>query len=197
MFSKLFVNSWINLYGVVASSAAGIYSKINVVSNMFANAVNMAASTMIGQNIGAGTYGRVPKILRTAAGITLTVAATLSLLVLTAPRLVFGLFTSDPDVMQASMALIPMLCALFFGGACRAPSNSLIDGSGNYKLNFCSAFLDGIVNRIGFSLLFGLVLVRDWSGFLWGDVIAGFTPFVIAAIYYKTGKWKTGPIHEQ
>ena len=41
-FSKLFVDSWINSYGVVASSASGIESKMNVISNLFANAINMA-----------------------------------------------------------------------------------------------------------------------------------------------------------
>lgn len=106
--------------------------------------------------------------------------------------MIFGMFTTDLEVIEASMILIPMLCALFFGSACRAPSNGLIDGSGNYKLNFFVAFLDGIINRIGFALLFGLVIVKGWSGFLWGDVIAGFTPFAIGVIYYKSGRWKKG-----
>lgn len=79
MFSKLFVNSWINSYGVIASSAAGIYSKINIISNLFSNAINMSASTMIGQNIGAESYERVPKILRTAMSITISVACALAL----------------------------------------------------------------------------------------------------------------------
>lgn len=192
MFSKLFVNSWINSYGVIASSAAGIYSKINVISNLFSNAINMSASTMIGQNIGAGSYERVPKILRTAMSITVSVACVLALIILTIPEVIFGMFTTDVEVIEASMILIPMLCALFFGSACRAPSNGLIDGSGNYKLNFFVAFLDGIINRIGFALLFGLIIVKGWSGFLWGDVIAGFTPFVIGVIYYQSGRWQKG-----
>lgn len=192
MFSKLFVNSWINSYGVIASSAAGIYSKINIISNLFSNAVNMSASSMIGQNIGAGKYERVPKILRTAMGITVFIAIVLSLIIVTIPKVVFGMFTTDREVIKASMILIPMLCALFLGSALRAPSNGLIDGSGNYKLNFFAAFLDGIINRIGFALVFGLVIVKGWSGFLWGDVIAGFTPFVIGVIYYKSRKWKNG-----
>ncbi|MCM1326855.1 MAG: MATE family efflux transporter [Bacteroidales bacterium] len=190
MFSKLFVNSWINSYGVIASSATAIYSKINVISNLFSNAINMSASSMIAQNIGAERYDRVPKVLRTAMSITLSVAVVLMLTILTMPRTIFGMFTPDPEVIEAAMLLIPMLCALFFGSACRAPSNGLIDGSGNYKLNFLVAILDGIVNRIGFSVLFGLVLPLGWSGFLWGDVIAGFTPFVIGMIYYRTGRWK-------
>lgn len=192
MFSKLFVNSWINSFGVIASSAAGIYSKINVISNLFSNAINMSASTMIGQNIGAGSHERVPKILRTAMSITLTVAAVLMVTIIAIPEVIFGMFTTDIEVIEEAMLLIPMLCVLFFGSACRAPSNGLIDGSGNYKLNFFVAFLDGIINRIGFAMLFGLVILRSWSGFLWGDVIAGFTPFVVGVIYYRTGKWKKG-----
>ena len=45
-FSKLFVDAWINSFGVVASSASGIESKLNQISNLFANAINVSGSSM-------------------------------------------------------------------------------------------------------------------------------------------------------
>ena len=68
--------------------------------------------------------------------------------------------------------------------------NALINGSGNFKVNFATAILDGIVLRIGLSILFGLVLGMEYFGFWLGDAIAGFTPFVIGVIYYFSGRWK-------
>ena len=68
-FSKLFVNSWINTYGVVVSAVSGIGAKLNNVSNLIASSVNTAGSSMIGQNIGAEKYDRVSKVVHTAATI--------------------------------------------------------------------------------------------------------------------------------
>lgn len=58
------------------------------------------------------------------------------------------------------------------------------------------SFTRSVVERT-FALLFGLVIVKGWSGFLWGDVIAGFTPFVIGIIYYNSGRWKRSNISHE
>jgi putative MATE family efflux protein len=190
-FSKLFVDSWINSYGVVASSASGIESKMNVISNLFANAINMACSTMIGQNVGAEKYDRVPKIMKSAFAIVFTIALMLSFIVIFFPKMLFGIFTSDNEVINACMLMIPLIVLIFMGSAVRSPNNGLIDGSGNFKLNIVVALFDGIINRIGFGLLFGLAMGMGWIGFLYGDAVAGFTPLLIGSIYYFSGKWRT------
>ena len=190
-FSKLFVDAWINSYGIIASSASGIESKINVICNLFSSAINVSGSTMVGQNIGAERYERVPRIMLSAFSIVFTADIILSAILILFPRTVFGIFTADEEVIAASMTMIPLLIVIFLSSAARSPNNGLIDGSGNYRLNFLTAILDGIVCRIGFSLLFGHVLGMGWIGFLWGDAVAGFTPLVIGGIYFLSGKWKT------
>ena len=70
--------------------------------------------------------------------------------------------------------------------------NSLLNGSGNYKVNFVTAILDGMVMRIGLSLLFGLALGMEHYGFWLGDALAGFTPFLIGVGFYFTDIWKKG-----
>ena len=46
-FSKLFVNSWLNSYGVAVSAFAGIASKINSISNLVSNAFSTAAYPLL------------------------------------------------------------------------------------------------------------------------------------------------------
>ena len=72
----------------------------------------------------------------------------------------------------------------------RAMMNALINGSGNYGTNFATAILDGIVLRIGLSVLFGLVLDMKHFGFWLGDALAGYTPFFIGLVFYFSGAWK-------
>ena len=192
--SKLFVNSWINSYGVAVSAFAGIANKIASVANLISNAMNTAGSTMVGQNIAAGEFGRVKKILKNLAGITLSVAAILSTLMCLFPEEIFALFTEegDADVLAIAAGYVPIAILLFLGAALRAMMNALINGSGNYKVNFVTAIMDGIVMRIGLALLFGLALDMKHYGFWLGDALAGFTPFWVGVIFYFSGAWKKG-----
>lgn len=192
--SKLFVNSWINSYGVAVSAFAGIANKVSSIANLISTAMNTAGSTMVGQNIAAGEFDRVKKILKQLAIITLTVAAVLSALICLFPEEIFSIFTDDgdADVLAIAGGYVPIAVLLFFGAAMRAIMNALINGSGNYRINFVTAILDGIVMRIGLALLFGLTLGMKHYGFWLGDALAGFTPFFIGLVFYFTGLWKNG-----
>lgn len=148
--SKLFVNSWINSYGVAVSAFAGIANKVSNISNL------------------------------------------ISALICLFPQQIFGIFTDEADVLTIADKYIPIAVMLFFGSALRAIMNALINGSGNYKINFVTAIMDGIVMRIGLAILFGLALDMKHYGFWLGDALAGFTPFWIGLVFYFTGLWKKG-----
>lgn len=192
--SKLFVNSWINSYGVAISAFAGIANKVSSIANLVSTAMNTAGSTMVGQNLSAGKYDRVKQILKSLATITLSIATLLSVLICLFPTQFFSLFTDNNDtaVLSIAQGYVPIAVLLFFGSALRAVMNALINGSGNYKINFATAILDGIVLRIGLALLFGITLGLEHYGFWLGDALAGFTPFWIGLIFYFSGHWKKG-----
>lgn len=190
--SKLFVNSYINSYGVWVSAFAGIANKVNSIANLVSNALNTAGSSMIGQNIAAKKYERVTKILKNLFAITFTVATAISIVLCLYPTQIFSIFTREDAVLNISYEYLPIAVLLFFSSAARAGMNALINGSGNYKINFATAILDGIVMRIGLSVLFGLVLDMKHLGFWLGDALAGFTPFVIGLVFYFSGAWKMG-----
>jgi len=191
MLSKLFVNSWINSYGVVVSAVAGIANKFASISNLISNSINTAGSTMASQNIGAEKYERVPRIMLTAFAVTFTIASLMTAVLLYFPEQVFNIFTDKKEVHMVCMEFLPIAVLLFYGSALRAPMNVLINGSGNYPVNFATALLDGIILRIGLSLLFGIGLKMEYTGFWLGDALAGFTPFVLGIVFLISGKWKT------
>lgn len=191
-FSKLFVNSWINSYGVAVSAFAGVANKISSISNLLSNSLNTAGSSIVGQNIGAKKFDRVPKTMITIAVFSFSLSSVLSIITILFPNQVFGLFTKDPDVLSIGLEYVFVAVLMFFGSACRAPANALVNGSGNYKVNFATAIFDGIIMRIGLAVLFGLSLGMGYIGFWLGDALAGFTPLVIGIVFYLTGNWKKG-----
>lgn len=199
MVSKLFVNAWINGYGVAVSAFAGIANKLATVVNMFSNAMNSAGSTLVGQNIVAGKFDRVKQILRNLLVITMAITLVFSVLIVIFPEQIFDLFIegSDPEVLSLAPAYVPIALLLFLASSLRATMNALINGSGNAKVNFATALLDGIILRIGLALLFGLALDMKHTGFFLGDALAGFTPFWLGMIFYLTGAWKKSAKQKQ
>lgn len=190
-FSMLFVNSWINSYGVIATAMTGIGNKLSSLVNVINIAFGTAGSAMIGQCLGAEKYARIPKVLKVSFSLNGSIAGMAMLTVILFPSAVFALFTRDADVLEMSRTYIPVLLLLFGSGALRPPMSSLINGSGNFHLNLAVAILDGVLMRIGLSLILGLAAGFGVYGFWYGHALAGFTPFVIGAWYFLFGNWKT------
>ena len=192
--SKLFVNAFVNGYGVAVAAFSGIANKIASVSNLISQSMNVAGSTMVGQNLAAGKFKRVKRIMATITLITLAASISLSISICLFPEAIFSLFTAegDADVLALVDGYLPIAVLMFMGSAFRSMMNSLLNGSGNLKVNFATAILDGIVMRIGLAVLFGLVLDYKHYGFWLGDALAGFTPFFIGLVFYCSGAWKKG-----
>ena len=189
--SMLVVNSFINSYGTVATAVTGVGNKLSTISNMFAQSMSTAGSSMIAQNIGAEKYERVTKVIVTSLTMIACITAILCAIIYAAPRGVFGIFSDDVEVLDMAEVYVPIALVMFASCIFRSPFMALISGSGNAKLNLMIALLDGVICRIGFAMFMGLTLEMGIFGFWYGNAIAGYMPFVVGGIYYLSGKWKT------
>ena len=188
--SKIVLMSWINLFGVVYSALAGVYNKINMMIGIVSNSFTAAGSTMVGQNLGAKQYERVPKILRTVGFCTILISTVFAFVMVGFQDSIYRMFTSDEVVVSNAYILLIPIILNFYGAATRSIAFSLINGSGNTKLNYAVAVLDGIISRIGIAALLGFVVKMGCQGFWYGDALAGFIPIVIGMCYYFWGNWK-------
>ena len=190
--SKIVLTAWINAEGVVYSALAGIYNKSALMMGIVSNSFTTAGSSMTGQSIGAEKYDRVPRILQVVLTIGLAIAIVVSVLLYCFPDVVCSMFTSDRDVLaKASLVVMPVILN-FFGCATRSGAFSLINGSGNSRLNLLVALIDGVIGRIGLAALFGFVLNWRSVGFWYGDAVAGFAPILIGTVFFFSGRWKKG-----
>ena len=199
-FSMLFTTSFICSYGLAVTTVTGIGNKINQIGNLVATSLNTAGATMIGQNIGAERYNRVPKVMMTVWGINIAISALLAGVIVAFPEWFFSLFASDlysvdaalgVTVMTVALQYVPLAVLSLFACAFRSGANSLINGSGNFAVNMSVALLDALILRIGLGLLLGLACGWGYKGFWYGNYISAFTPFFIGVVFYFTGKWKT------
>jgi putative MATE family efflux protein len=189
--SRLFVGARVNTYGVLATAVTGIGNKMDSACNVFTGSLSTAGATMIGQNIGAEKYERVPHVILSSFVVDAVVCGAMCLCVALFPRAVFGLFAKEADTLELAMTYIPVAVLSFVSCMFRAPMFGLINGSGNSKLNLTVGLLDGVLIRVGLSLFLGEVCGLGMYGYWYGAALAGFTPFFIGGVYYLSGKWRT------
>ena len=187
--TQMYLLSFINSFGMAASAAYNVSDKIYHIANIFAISVREAGGTMVAQNIGARKYDRVKTIVGSVAKVSFSAAAVMAAFSLAFPKTVFSLFTSDAEVLAQAASYMMVCCVIYFLSAAIAPYEGVVSGTGNAKLGFLGGMLDGVVFRIGFGMLFGLVLDMGALGFFLGDALARSGIVLVGAIYYHSGKW--------
>ena len=132
--SMLFVNSFINAYGTAEVAVTGIGNRLGAITAVVTNALSTAGASMVGQNIGARKYERVPKIIGISAVIDLAFALILTVGTVLFPDQIFGLFSRDETVTEEFIKLyhdyVPVAVLLYLGFAARSPFFALINGCG-------------------------------------------------------------------
>ena len=189
-FSKIILTSWINLFDVTYSALAGVFNKINIMCGVISQSFTAAGSTMVGQNLGAREHRRVNQILTAIAAFCIGLSSLLTVAMLLWPDAIYGIFTTDAEVLALASVLTLPIILNFYGSATRSVAFSLINGSGKSKLNLAVAIIDGVIARVGLAALLGFALKLDCRGFWLGDSLAGFMPMVIGAVFYLSGRWR-------
>jgi len=188
--ANLFVNSFIYAYGTTVSAINGIGTKLGTLSQMFSNAMLQGGSAMVGQNVGAGRHDRVKKVVYINMLYGAVVWILISGVTLMFRERIFGIFTSDEEVLNMSKIYLPALILRYLMFCTRCPFMALINGIGRPKINYILGILDGIVLRVGCSLLMGIVFDMGVQGFWMGNALGGFGPLFVGSIYFFTGIWE-------
>ena len=188
--STMYVASCINSYGVVVSALTGIGDKLRMIVAILGASVGTAASTMIGQNVGAGKYDRVRKIYGITMLVLLVPCAILGLLGVAYPHAVVRLFDSDPAVLEMAPRFMVINLFTYMSFVFYQPFTSLINGIGHASFALINGIIDGFVARIGGVWLLHSVLDRGCWGVWWGAALASYLGATIGTIYFLSGRWR-------
>lgn len=150
-----------------------------------------AAATLVGQNLGAGHPERAEQSAWRAGFFNMIFMATVGVIYLVGAPFFIGLFTAEPEAMQAGSMALRILAAgyVFYGyGMIIAQA---INGAGDTRtptlLNFICFWL------IETPLAWLLALYFDWgqAGVYYSIVIAESILAILAIWVFRRGKWKT------
>lgn len=189
--SVLFVVSLVNSYGVAASAAYGVGTRVDNFALLPTNALSAAGATMVGQNIGADKRGRAGKTVWWTLAMGLAIELVLMALLQLFPGAVISIFDQDPAVIAIGTTYLRYLTLSYVAHACMAGFFSMTNGSGFSSLTMVACLFDGLVLRISLAYLFSVVLELGLPGIFLGATIAPFGAAAISGAYFFSGRWKT------
>lgn len=112
--SNVIVQSGVNSFGAVAMAGFAAYIKVDGFNILPVLSFSMAATTFVGQNVGAGRLDRVKKgmYVSVAMGIIYTVCTGILLLAF-APQ-VIGVFTQNGKVVEYGVYIMKFFCPFYW-----------------------------------------------------------------------------------
>lgn len=102
-FSNVIIQSSVNSFGEITVAGNSAAANIEGFVYVGMNAFHQAAISFTGQNLGAGKYERINKILYTAEVCVMIVGIVLGNAAVFFGKPLLGLYTSSPDVVAAGM----------------------------------------------------------------------------------------------
>ena len=188
--SMLFVNALINRIGLVESAAFGVGVRIDDIFNKISQGLQYAAMPMISQNIAAKEQKRAERVVWWTWLYSALFTVIIFVVYLCFGKALFRLFSDDVLVHEMADTFIAAILWMFPALAVMRGSGAFIQGVGNAKLGLVLSLLDGVVLRIGFSVLFGLVFSWGFYGFVLGYGLAAYGCAIPGALYFLRGGWK-------
>lgn len=189
--SMLYVNASCNAFGAAYSQTNSIGNKIQKFLEVFMQGMDSAAASMIGQNLGAKKQDRAAKTVWSTLAMCMIVAACSALLCLIFPKQLFALFTNEAEVIDLGVVFLHIMIVHFFCSAFVGSFQSMVTGCGFVELGFAIGVLDGVICKIGLSLVFLNVLGLGETSFWWGTALSRLLPGCLCLWYFLSGKWKT------
>lgn len=189
-FSFIFVISHINLYGLAASTAAGIGSKIDSFAILPCIAFSQAVASMVGQNLGAKKYERAKETTLAGVRLSLLFSFLIFISVHLFGRQILGLFHCGEETMSIGMDYIRLVTFAYLFNSITFTVNGLANGAGHSMLPMLSAVCNLILTRIPLIYLFSSIWHMGLNGIFLAMGCSQAAGLFTSAWYYFSGKWR-------
>ena len=170
-------------YSAVYVFVLGVYYKLQTFLYLPANGVVQGMRPLMGYNYGAGEHERVRKIYKTSMVLIFAIMAAGTILCLAIPGSLIGLFTSNPDTINAGETALRIISAGFIVSTVSVTSAGALEGLGkgfpSLIISVCRYVAVIIPVAFVMSRITGAVGV--WHAFWITEVITS----VISYIVYK------------
>ena len=177
-------------FGESAGAAMGIGNRMESISYLTCFGFSLAASTMVGQNLGAGKPDRAARCAWGATGLAGLLTLMIGLFFIVIPRPIASVFTSDPEVTRIAVDYLIILGLSQVAMAVEIVLEASFSGAGDTIPPMLIGII-GSVSRV--PLAYYLALELDWgiNGVWWTLTFTSAIKAIVLASWFRLGKWKT------
>lgn len=189
-FSWLFIIRIISLFGDAAVAGYSIGIRIIIFTILPAWGMASAASTLVGQNLGALQPERAEKSVWRSAFFNMIFLSVISAIFIAFAPGIISLFTKEVEVAYYGILCLRIICLGYIFYAYGMVIGQAFNGAGDTVtptwINFIAFWLLQIPLSYTFAKLF------NWGpvGVFWGIAISESMLAVIAVYIFRKGKWK-------
>ena len=195
-FSLVFVLSSINSYGLEASTAAGIGSKIDSFAILPTIAVGQSVSSMVGQNLGAEKIDRAKQTFFAGLAISFVFSLIIFIVVNVFAEPIYSAFGCSEKTLEIGKMYVKLCTIAYLANSITFIINNLAAGSGNAVFAMLTALISVVIARIPLIYLFETVMGYGLKGIFMAFGLGQFAGMIFGIGFYFSGKWKKVMIKE-
>lgn len=187
--AMVFLTGLVNVYGETADAAFGIAGRWDMVAFMPAITMQMAISTLTGQNIGAGRFERIKEVFLWGMVITCGMTLIATIVAVSVPEFIMRGFTNDSEVVRIGIGYLRIMGLSYVIFALMLVTNGIINGAGHTLATTIFSLLSLWLLRVP--------LAAYWSNHtghitgIWYAILVSAIGGAIASLtYYFAGFWK-------
>ncbi|MDO4517272.1 MAG: MATE family efflux transporter [Bacillota bacterium] len=187
-FSNVFVQSYVNRFDSSCMAGWAAYNKIDAFALLPMLTLSVAATTFVGQNVGAGNWERAR-----AGGRWAMIMATVSTLVILIPLMLFarslcGLFNQDEAMLAYGTYFIRVISPFYLIGNFNQIYAGVLRGAGDAT----RPTLIMLVSFVAFRQIYLFVTYRVFGTLLpvaLGYPVGWVLCSILLFLYYRSGRW--------
>ena len=179
----------VHKFGEAAGAAMGIGNRMESFSYMLCSGISLAASAMVGQNLGAGKPDRAAQSAWAAVGLGIIVTTVASIIFLIFSRDIVSVFSDSPAVIDIAKDYLIILALSQITMAVEIILEGSFAGAGD-TVPPMLVMIPGHLIRI--PLAYYLCFNLGWgiNGVWWTLTITTTFKAIILALWFRRGKWK-------
>jgi putative MATE family efflux protein len=188
--SRLTIVGLVGFYGTFATAGYGVANRMLLIALIPGFGLGNAASTLVGQNLGARKPKRAERTAWWVSGYTAVYMAVAALFLVFFARPLIAAFDSDPQVVEYGAQCLRLVAPAMVISAVGVILGRAFDGAGNtvpaMAVNLLSLWGTEVPVAFGLSRWLGLGPLGVW----WGRAAANIVNGVLFAFWFTRGRWK-------
>jgi putative MATE family efflux protein len=187
---RIFLLTIISPFGTLALAAWSVANQVSRVIGILAYGVGSAATTLVGQNLGAGQPDRAERSAWAATGLGVGVMGLASVVLFLAAPATVRIFNSDPEIVAMGSTGLRILVLGFVFLALGMTMGRSLSGAGSTLPPMVISLVSLWLIQLPLALVLRRVPGLSINGIWAAIVISNVTTGLASTFWFRLGRWK-------